>query len=505
MVNRIRSGLSAQLVLSLAFIMIHCLPTHGEGFRYSECKDSEKDSNCLDEATCLATEGAKFLEGIKNCRCTEGWMGARCQDRTTTTSAATTTSTPKGHWSLSCPQTLYVGALNRSVTFQCRVTGVNLYENEIFGRVIWTTGSDDYGYKVLEVLMRLHKPLLTKSGSYYKGRVSLKPAPFFSSSNTDISLTISNIQPKDFGDYQVEVLYATEGNFRQPKKLSPITLKEQLEIDICDFNGVEIDFPQSSEEVQSILLTYPWHSSSDCEAFLGMTHDMHFKLEVVSFHPFHPVLYCDGDAQAHPMLQMLQMQDVINLTNSNEIGHTLRVFDLCAVFVALHGRRMPLPHSFHINGETDFKNILGLKLAGRYGAPGFELRLTRIPAPVKAPITVPIESPARLQCWGACPFDNANLLWYNDYDTRQDVFYQDVSYLLRKERVSAGKKYSVFQGIKIEGEAKGFRRRCPGGHAATVAMYHKIDVKGADLEAGTYIIKYDDHNNCTFFLKAGGK
>ena len=30
-------------------------------------------------------------------------------------------------WSLNCQQTLYFGALNRSATLQCRVTGVNLY------------------------------------------------------------------------------------------------------------------------------------------------------------------------------------------------------------------------------------------------------------------------------------------------------------------------------------------------------------------------------------------
>ena len=78
-------------------------------------------------------------------------------------------------------------------------------------------------------------------------------------------------------------------------------------INICDFKGAEIDFPQSSEEVQSILLTYAWHSSSDCNAFLGLSHDMHFKLEIVSFYPHIGNAIKAFCEDAHPTLQMMQV------------------------------------------------------------------------------------------------------------------------------------------------------------------------------------------------------
>jgi len=275
-------------------------------------------------------------------------------------------------------------------------------------------------------------------------------------------------------------------------------------IDICDFNGAEIDFPQTSKEAQSIFLTYAWNSSSDCNAFLGLSLDMHFKLEIVSFYPHIGngiKAFCEN---AHPTLQMMQMRDVINLSNPKEFGHSLRVTDLCKVFEHLNKHKKPLPHSFQINRQTIFKNILGLRLTGRYGGPGFELRLTRVPAPIKATIKVPIESPVRLQCWGGCPFNTAKLLFVDESDP--DGTPQDFSNRLRTETIPAGKTYSILKGIDLEGEAKGFRRSCSGrGSGATVAKLFKFNVIDAVRKAGTYIFKFGDRNICTFVIKAGGK
>ena len=41
------------------------------------------------------------------------------------------------NWSLSCPQSLYFGALNHSATLQCGVIGVNLYEDVLFASIKW--------------------------------------------------------------------------------------------------------------------------------------------------------------------------------------------------------------------------------------------------------------------------------------------------------------------------------------------------------------------------------
>jgi len=129
-----------------------------------------------------------------------------------------------GDWSLNCPQTTYYGVISNSVTLECVLEGANLYEDEIFAVIDWMKGPEEY--TVIETLKLQHEQSLkTKSHSSYQGRASLKPASDSLAATTDVSLTLSDLEAGDFGDYKVEVIWARGSNFQGIKSVY-VTLKD---------------------------------------------------------------------------------------------------------------------------------------------------------------------------------------------------------------------------------------------------------------------------------------
>jgi len=168
-----------------------------------------------------------------------------------------------GDWSLNCPQTTYYGVISQSVTFECVVEGLNLYEDEIFADIDWMKEPEEY--TVIEILKLQHEQSLkTKSHSSFQGRASLKPASASSADATDISLTLSNLQAGDFGDYKVEVIWARGSNFQGIKSVY-VTLKEEYptkvsgqvgEFELSTIKRIFDEYSKPMDRVQQVWEAY---------------------------------------------------------------------------------------------------------------------------------------------------------------------------------------------------------------------------------------------------------
>jgi len=282
----------------------------------------------------------------------------------------------------------------------------------------------------------------------------------------------------------------------------------EQKINICDFKGGEIDFPHPPSENQGLILQYSTgdsvDSKSSCDVFIGNSHNMHYQLEIVSFDENVQEICRDLYGPNRPFLKILQMRDVIDVSNDQENSHRLRITDLCQLFGLAVKYKISLPHSFKFNGKKDIHNILGMTINGRMWGPSFKFRLTRIPTPPKNPITVAARSPIRLQCLSACPLDEATLFYVDESDP--DRILRDITNRATTETISSGQNRPILENIVIEGEAKGFRRSCSGRtKPKSVAKLFKIQVEDTIAESGTYIFSFgneEDSDNCTFILKA---